>query len=531
MTAVRTMVVWCLDWPVVAAGCESDDVAAVFVANRVVAASAAARVAGIERGLRRREAQRRCPHLLVFDRDEAREVRIFEEVVRVVERYTPRIEVTRPGQCAFATRGPSRYFGGDHALADLLSEAIADVLAGRTEVRIGVADGPFAAALAARAAQAERTGCAIIEPGSVTDFLHPLPVTALERPELTDVLLRLGLRTLGAFAALPATDVLGRFGVEGREGHRLANGLDALPPDGRIPPPDLDVSIELDPPIERVDQAAFVAKTLAEQLEQQLQHEGVACTRVAIEAETEHGELLVRLWRHEGALSAAAVADRVRWQLDGWLNAAPSARPSGGLIRLALVPDEVIAAAGRQLGFWGGETAADERAARAFARVQGLLGPDAVRVPEWSGGRQLGDEVALVSAAAVDLAERSLRPVAADAGSIGVGVEAPWPGRLPRPAPSLLHASPLLVDVLDAAGDAVHITGRGLASAAPRTLVLADRRRLRVTAWAGPWLVEERWWDADRSRRQARFQIVTDDGGARVVMRESGQWWEVAAYD
>ena len=34
---------------------------------------------------------------------------------------------------------------------------------------------------------------------------------------------------------------------------------------------------------------------------------------------TAHGEELHRVWRHDGLLTAAAIADRVRWQLDGWL--------------------------------------------------------------------------------------------------------------------------------------------------------------------------------------------------------------------
>ena len=40
---------------------------------------------------------------------------------------------------------------------------------------------------------------------------------------------------------------------------------------------------------------------------------------------------------------------------------------------LTLVPQEIVAARGRQLGFWGGETLVDERILRAVARVQGLL--------------------------------------------------------------------------------------------------------------------------------------------------------------
>ena len=67
--------------------------------------------------------------------------------------------------------------------------------------------------------------------------------------------------------------------------------------------------------------------------------------------------MLERRWRHEGALSAGAIADRVRWQLDGWLSGSVSSRPTGGLDRLVLVPEEVRAASGRQLGFWGGQSA------------------------------------------------------------------------------------------------------------------------------------------------------------------------------
>ncbi|NIR38770.1 MAG: DNA polymerase Y family protein, partial [Actinobacteria bacterium] len=52
--------------------------------------------------------------------DEAREARAFEPVAAALDDVTPRIEITRPGTCAFATRGPSRYFGGDEAVAELV---------------------------------------------------------------------------------------------------------------------------------------------------------------------------------------------------------------------------------------------------------------------------------------------------------------------------------------------------------------------------------------------------------------------------
>ncbi len=595
MTPTRTLVVWCLDWPVVAAGVPLDVPAAVLHANRVVACSPAARAHDVVVGLRRREAQGRCPALVVLDHDPGLDARRFEPVLAAVESLTPRVEVTTPGTCAFATRGPSRYFGGDEALARRVVRVVAEALAGRGAVAVGVADGPFAARLAARhaaarhivaggpgpagrhaadrhaaAAQHIAAGPAdrhpagrdpagrdpagrdpagrdpagrdpgspaepvvVVAPGASAAFLAPLPVAVLERPDLVDVLERLGLRTLGAVAALPAADLVARFGREGQGAHRLAAGLDERPPDARRPPPDLVVSAELDPPAERVDTAAFVGKALADQLHERLAAEGLACTRVAIEAETEHLEHLERLWRHEGALSAAALADRVRWQLDGWLNGNAAVRPTGGISRLSLVPDEVMAARGRQLGFWGGEAASGERARRALARVQAMLGAAAVTVPEPRGGRVPAEQVSLVPVEALGEGERApdLGPTGRSGPSVVGSGEGPWPGRVPPPSPAVVHPDPLTAEVVDATGAPVGVSGRGLVSAIPARLSVAGGPWVEVAAWAGPWPLDQRWWDPEAHRRQARFQVLTAEGVAHLLTLEGGHWWSEAVYD
>lgn len=53
---------------------------------------------------------------------------------------------------------------------------------------------------------------------------------------------------------------------------------------------------------------------------------------------------------------------------------------------------------------------------------------------------------------------------------------------------------------------------------------------MEVTAWAGPWPVEERWWDPG-GRRRARFQMSVATGAAYLVVREKGRWWVEATYD
>jgi len=525
---VRTLVWWCPDWPVVAVGAGPDEPAAVVRANRVLAATPGARAEGVVPGQRRREAQGRCPGLAVLERDEGREARLFEPVVRALEAFTPRLELARPGRCAFATRGPSRYFGGDASLTVQVGAAADEALessgwAGHG--RVGVADGPFAATLAARLADAAGPGRAavlVVEPGESAVFLAPRPVVVLGRPALADVLVRLGLSSLGEFAALPTADVVARFGADGAAAHRLARGLDERPPAVVDPPPDLVVAIELDPPAERVDTAAFVGKSLADDLFDRLDGAGLSCTRLRIDAETEHGESLSRYWRHEGALTPGAVADRVRWQLDGWLNGSAALRPTAGVSRLALVPDEVAPARGRQLGFWGGETAAAERVARALARVQGLLGPDAVTVPERRGGRGPAEQVDRVPVHAVDLTapRRGAHPTAAE----------PWPGRVPLPAPAAVPLAPVPADVVDAHDRPVAVDGRGQASAAPARLRVGEGPWLAVEAWAGPWPADERWWDPPTRRRRARFQVVAG-GRGHLLAREGGRWWLEGRYD
>ena len=498
-------------------GVAPEGLAAVLVANRVVAVSPEARRLGVKEGLRRREAQARCPELIVLDRDRDREARAFAPVVAAIEAFTPRVELTRPGVCAVLTHGPSRYFGGEEALAVAISVAVSAVL-GRC-CGVGVADGWFAAQLAARAVSDGQSPL-VVPAGETEQFLAPLPLHSVERPELVEVLRRLGLVTLADLAQLPAADVLGRFGTEGVVAHRLARGLDERPLDARRPPADLLETLAVDPPVERVDQAAFLAKGMADRLHQRLGALGMACLRVLIEAESEHGEFSSRLWRHEGALTPGAMADRVRWQLEGWLSGPTAGRPTGGIVALRLVPQEVVPAKGRQLGFWGGQTQQAERAARSVARVQGLLGAQAVSVVERRGGRLPGEQLVLVSAATVDFELRPALPP----------LKAPWPGRLVQPPATVLPV-PVRITVLDEEGAMVLVNGRGATSAAPTVVARPGGSALRVISWAGPWPVEGRWWDAAQHRRQARYQVVLSDGSAHLLAIEQGNWWLQGTYD
>src|SRR3990172_12841927 len=121
----RTFALWCPAWAVATARCADPTLAGlpVAVVERgkrglvVRAASTEARTEGVTVGLRRREAESRCAGLVVVDADPAAEARTFEVVARAMDPITPGVVLERPGVLTFPTRGPSRYFGGDDALA------------------------------------------------------------------------------------------------------------------------------------------------------------------------------------------------------------------------------------------------------------------------------------------------------------------------------------------------------------------------------------------------------------------------------
>lgn len=518
----RVAAVWCPDWPVIAAAATADGLsahipAAVVHANRIVASSAVARAAGVRRGMRRRQAQAACPELVVFAHDADRDARVFEPVVSAVEELAPGVEVLRPGLCVFAARGPSRYFRGDDTLAELLIDEVAQRCG--VEAMVGVAEGTLAATLAARAG-------AIIAPGQTREFLAGLPISALDDPDLVDLLHRLGINTLGAFAGLPARDVAGRFGAAGARLHRLARGQQERPLTARIPPVEIAVETRPDPPIERVDTAAFAARALAEQLRELLAGQGLACTRLGIEAETSNGEHLTRVWRHDGALGAHDIADRTRWQLNGWLTAragrADPQHPTAGISRLRLIAEEVVNDGGLQLGLWGEMGDDSARAHRALSRLHGMLGPHGVLTPVLGGGRDLRDEVQTV-------AWRDERvPARPD--------DQPWPGTQPAPSPPRKLPNPVPAAVTDPSGEPVILSDRMTLTQQLHQVRVGDRPPRTVVDWAGPWPIDERWWDTQEAHHRIRVQVylAAADGAstdAWLLIVEKGQWFVDWIYD
>ena len=399
--AVRTLVVWCPDWPVAAAeivdGVPAAGPVAVLHANRVLACSTGRPRRGRPAGPAQTGgagplpgAGRRRP------RSRPGRARLRTGADR--HRAGRRRRRGDPPRCgALAARGPARYFGGEEQAAEQIVEH------DRPELRGGEPGRHRRRGLRRRAGRPQRTDHRRRRHPRVPR--RPCRSRRWHRTALTDLLRRLGLRTLGDFAALPAGDVLARFGFDAALAHRLAAGRDhrpaRRPPAPARPGGDRDVRRTAGPGRRGRLRRPRPRRTAARAARRA--RPGLHPAR-ASRRSPPTGEELHRTWRHDGLLDRrrdrrpAALAARrlaLRPVTAAGHGGEPRARPPGS-IRLRLTPAGVLApgrAAARAVGRDGAGT---RPRAPGASRVQGLLGPDAVVTAVLGGGRGAADQVRLV---------------------------------------------------------------------------------------------------------------------------------------
>ena len=322
------------------------------------------------------------------------------------------------------------------------------------------------------------------------------------------LLARLGVRTLGGFAAMDRERVRERLGESGVRLQALAAGADSRVVEPRIVPPDLHRERVFEEPVDSSEQVAFAVRVTAEEFIARLDQERLVCTELRVELDGDRGEHSERVWLHPGTFDAAAVVDRVRWQL------AEEQTLRSGVTRVRISPEAVDAASPHVPGLFG--AGPHERVHHALSRVQAILGHQGVLTPAVGGGRWL--------------AERQVMVPWGDRVVIAQDPDRPWPGRLPAPLPGTVFDPPHPVAVQDATGAPVTVDDRGVLSGDPARLTVDGERR-SVASWAGPWQLAEREWDAARRRLAHRMQVVDAAEQAWLLVCEDDRWRAEARYD
>ncbi len=187
----------------------------------------------------------------------------IEWLVAMARDFSPRIERYGETDVVLDVSGLGRLLGDARAIGAELARAGAE--------RVAVCPSQIGARLLARA----REGVSVVgtDEGELAQALSTIPLEVLKRltgdgdpHPLFDVLQRWGLKTLGEFAALPATALSSRIGQAGLTLQRLARGLDPRP---LIPDPAVVrfvQSMELEWPIDALEPLSFVLARLLDPL-------------------------------------------------------------------------------------------------------------------------------------------------------------------------------------------------------------------------------------------------------------------------
>jgi protein ImuB len=302
-------------------------------------ASGAAEAFGVRAGMRLAEALSRCPALALVAADPVRAEAVWESSLRRLEGLGAAVEPARPGEAFFALEPLCGLYGSIAAVLARARRALGP------PARLGAGPNRLCAQAAATRMRARRPAVIITEP-SARRLLAGLPVAALrdrlgderkrgwEEAAFIDSLERLGVRTLGELAALPAGAVADRFGQPGLRAQRLARGVDE-PLRPRRPSEELVERLGL-PEAASGQQLERALGLLIERLLAHPARAGRTLRRLRLEARLAAGGG----WRSEVVLRAAlASPERLRLALAPRLGELPGPATSLALRALELGPE------------------------------------------------------------------------------------------------------------------------------------------------------------------------------------------------
>jgi protein ImuB len=202
---------------------------------------AAARL-GLEVGLPLANARAICPHLRVFDADEAADARTLSDIADWCDRFTPLVALDAPHGLFLDITGCAHLFGGEAALMRLLCAVL-------TAQGFAVSAAIAGTSVCARTLRSHVHG-RIVREGGEAEAVGPLPVYALGADEaITRGLRRAGLKTIGDVAARARHEISARFGADFTTLLEQALGQGDAPISPRKPLPDYIVEKRFAEPV------------------------------------------------------------------------------------------------------------------------------------------------------------------------------------------------------------------------------------------------------------------------------------------
>ncbi len=186
-----------------------------------------ARAYGVKTGMTVWEARRKCPDLVLVIGNNRKYTWTSSRIVKLMQEYTPLLEVFSIDEAFLDVSGSVRLFGGVERIARLLKARI-----GRRfgiTCSIGIAPNKLLAKLASDMEKPD--GLTIIRPEDAPSVLERTPVKDLcgIGPKTARQLALYGIRTCGDLGRFPVDALRRRFGVIGERLSLMGKGIDDSP--------------------------------------------------------------------------------------------------------------------------------------------------------------------------------------------------------------------------------------------------------------------------------------------------------------
>lgn len=195
----------------------------------VLTASYEAREYGVKTAMPNWQAKKLCPQAIFIKPDHDLYARISREVMDILRRFTPMVEIFSIDEAWLDVAGCESLFGDSISIARQIQTTIADEL--DISCSIGVSCNKLLAKMASD--MKKPRGITVISSDDVPKKLWPLPVKNLfgVGRRMASRLYKLNVKTIGDLARVPVTLLEQNFGINGRHLHLWANGIDDSPVD------------------------------------------------------------------------------------------------------------------------------------------------------------------------------------------------------------------------------------------------------------------------------------------------------------
>jgi DNA polymerase IV len=324
----------------------------------ILALSAEARLAGLERGMPVRKALRLCPDLVVLPPNPRLYARASRALHEILQSYAPTIEPRGYGHAFLDITGTGRLFGPPQDVAARIRRETSERL--NFPLSVGVAANKLVSQAAIRANRRadgraggrDNESLLYVPAGNEREFLAPHQIEVLPElhPRMRTRLEDYQLDLIGEVAAIPENALCAVFGREGRTLRARARGIDPRP----VLPPERQAEFHLVHTLatDTNDLGVLhpVLRSMCDRLGPRLRQRGLTAGRIRVEATYADYSVVTR------AVSLpASVLDTELW--DAARRAFALAHSKRLAIRAVALTLDRLMEGEAQLELWGGSGA------------------------------------------------------------------------------------------------------------------------------------------------------------------------------